>query len=493
MRCISMPETDSNGCAYIDGVYVCPADLKPSPLMSIPNLCREVQVTANFDFYKGQMECWIDINGKRHCPVNNGGNLDSCTKYAENPKCGFISSECVRGAQGKSGLCYVTDVTYDCGEDIEVPNRTQETTYDCPGDIACMGGECMDISTTVSQDFGKVYALMNAAQYTAQDMSCTGVDEDGNPTGDEDINCTAFEGTAGQCKIAVGGWQDCCESQGGIGMGTYIEMILAVSRLNESMETINREGSKITWLSDAAGAWVDMKGDAAEVVQQGVSFITKPFSSYLSNIGEVQSGFKDELVSEFTDRVAGQIKDKIQSVVAEYLKEGLSEIMGEAAAGQAAETAGQLVEAASEWAGTALGVVSWVYTAYVVANLIVQTVYECTEAEFNTVSQNELKNCHYVGSFCNKKALGTCIEKRRSYCCYKSPLSRIMNEQIRKQGDRLGEQFNGFGTPENPRCEGVPLDKIDRIDWDRVDLSEWLAILQATGNFPNGADWTLSR
>lgn len=123
-------------------------------------------------------------------------------------------------------------------------------------------------------------------------------------------------------------------------MGTYIEMILAVSRLNESMETINREGSKITCLSNAAGAWVDMKGDAAEVVQQGVSFITKPFSSYLSNIGEVQSGFKDELVSEFTDSVAGQIKDKIQSVVAEYLKEGLSEIMGEAAASQAAETAG---------------------------------------------------------------------------------------------------------------------------------------------------------
>ena len=488
VRCISMPETDSKGCAYIDGVYVCPEDLDPSPILSIPNLCKEVEVNANFNFYKGQMECWTDIYGKEHCPVNNGGNLDSCVKLAEDPKCGFISSECVKGAQGASGLCYVTDVTYDCGEDVEVPKRTQDATYNCPGNIACMGGECMDVSTTVSQDLGKVYALMNAAQNVAQDMSCTGVDSSGNPTGNENVSCTAFDGEAGQCKIAVGGWQNCCESQGGIGLGTYIELILAVSRLNSSMETISKEGSPITWVSDVAGAWVDMKGEAANVVQEGLNFITKPFSSYISNIGSVKDGFIDTVMDSFKDKVVDGIKDKITTVISDYLKRGMQDLMGEAAGAAAHKAATEMVEKASAYASTALTVVSWVYTAYVVANMIVQVVYECTEDEYNTVSQNELKNCHYVGSYCKKKVLGTCIEKRRSYCCYKSPLSRILSEQIRKQGDVLGAEFNGFGSPENPQCKGIPLDKIDKIDWDRVDLSEWLAILEATGNFPDGTN-----
>ena len=83
-----------------------------------------------------------------------------------------------------------------------------------------------------------------------------------------------------------------------------------------------------------------------------------------------------------------------------------------------------------------------------------------------------------------------CIEKRQTYCCYQSPLSRIMNEQIRKQGDILGVEFDGFGTPREPKCAGIPLEKVDKVDWDRIDLSEWIALLDSTGNLPN--DTTIS-
>ena len=60
--CISMPTIGSDGCAQIDGVFVCPHHLNPSPLPGISNLCMKVNVNADYDFYKGQMDCWTDIN-----------------------------------------------------------------------------------------------------------------------------------------------------------------------------------------------------------------------------------------------------------------------------------------------------------------------------------------------------------------------------------------------------------------------------------------------
>ena len=125
--------------------------------------------------------------------------------------------------------------------------------------------------------------------------------------------------------------------------------------------------------------------------------------------------------------------------------------------------------------------------------MIIQIVYKCTEEEYELTSQRELKNCHYVGGYCRNKKLGVCIEKRQVYCCYKSPLSRIINEQLRLQGDILGVEFDGFGTAKNPKCTGVPLDRIHLIDWDRVNLDEWIAILETNGQMPTEDSITLDK
>nr|WP_255573934.1 conjugal transfer protein TraN [Erythrobacter sp. SCSIO 43205] len=41
--------------------------------------------------------------------------------------------------------------------------------------------------------------------------------------------------------------------------------------------------------------------------------------------------------------------------------------------------------------------------------------------------------CAYVGTYCSKKVLGVCVTKRKAYCCFESKLSRILQEQGRKQ------------------------------------------------------------
>ena len=81
-----------------------------------------------------------------------------------------------------------------------------------------------------------------------------------------------------------------------------------------------------------------------------------------------------------------------------------------------------------------------------------------------------------------QKALGSvCIEKLKSYCCYNSPLSRIVNQQLRSPASSV---LGTFGPPENPSCDGLTISQLATVDWTKVDLSEWTALLTEHGLQP---------
>jgi conjugal transfer mating pair stabilization protein TraN len=127
------------------------------------------------------------------------------------------------------------------------------------------------------------------------------------------------------------------------------------------------------------------------------------------------------------------------------------------------------------------------YTAYVVTMMVIQIVWKCEEDEFELNAKRALNSCTKVGSYCKSKVLGVCIEKREAYCCFSSPLSRIIQEQVRPQ---LGMSF---GSAKAPQCEGIPLERLADIDWTQVNLDEWLALLKANGHFGDPAGMTLDR
>ncbi|EOG4985552.1 conjugal transfer mating pair stabilization protein TraN [Salmonella enterica subsp. enterica serovar Cerro] len=473
ITCIDNP-TDTTGCTVINGIKVCESQLKPSPLPGIPKLCKKVRVKADYDFYKGQMDCWTDPQGETHCPVNSGGNLNSCTEFENNPQCGFISSKCVDGAEGASGTCYVHEDTYDCGSDVAVPTLEKETEYQCGGPIRCMGDDCLDVSKTQSTDFARATALLNAAQFMTQDMSCTGLDGDKNPTGDENVICSAFAGEAGECKIAVGGVSDCCEKPSNISLADYLNLIMAVPKLDGAIMALGSEANP----SAIKGAYQILR----EPVLDGWTEVTKPFASYIENMsGAVDSFYQP--VEQFVDELIDQLTEQVKEVMADVMKSlGQDAATQEAAAGGAGKLAQEsLMESAATWLSTAMTI----YTVYVVAMVMIQMIWKCEEDEFTMNAKRALKNCSYVGSYCKSKVLGACIEKREAYCCFNSPLSRIIQEQVRPQ---LGESF---GDPKNPQCGGIPLDKIAEIDWSKVNLDEWLGILQQNGKFPDPSSLNL--
>lgn len=459
--------TTEDGCAYTNGIKICEHHLKPSPIPGISNLCKEIEVKASYDYYKGQLECFEDVNGVEQCIENDGGNLDTCTKYDDNPQCGFISGTCVEGAMGDSGTCYVNEETWDCGTSVDINTVEKNTKYECSGAIRCMGDDCLDPEQSENQsgNFAKASALLNAAQFMTQDLTCTGLNEDGSATTTENVHCTAFGGEAGECKIAVGGVSDCCEKPSNIGMSEYLSMIMAVPKLDAAI------GS----LSDT-----NIIKSSYQVIRQPVmdswSVVTDPFTSHMDNISGAVTEFFEPLTT---------LKDQLMDALNEKMTSVIESVFGEVAKDTAIDAGVQAgaSEAASESimanpASSMLGTLMSAYTAYVVTVAVIQMIYSCEKKEFEMNAKRATDSCTHVGSYCKSKILGLCIEKRQSYCCFNSPLSRIIQEQVRGQ---LGQSF---GSAKHPSCEGIPLDKIADIDWDRINLDEWLAILQANGQFP---------
>lgn len=347
-----------------------------------------------------------------------------------------------------------------------MPTLEKQTTYQCGGPIRCMGDDCLDISRTQSTDFARASALLNAAQFMTQDMACTGQDGNSNPTGQENVICSAFAGKKGECKIAVGGVQDCCEKPTNISLSDYLTLIMAVPKLDGAVMSLDT-GNIVK------GAYQVIRDPAL----QEWSEITKPFTSYVENLsGSVETFTQpiEQFVDQFIDQLKGQIQDIMMEIMSSSGQGAAVEPLAAQAASQATEN---LMKNATQWMSTA----STIYTVYVVSMIMIQMVWQCEQDEFTMNAQRALRNCAYVGSYCKSKVLGQCIEERQAYCCFNSPLSRIIQQQVRPQ---LGKTF---GTAKQPQCDGILLSDIDNIDWQQVDLSEWLGILQQHGKFRDPA------
>jgi conjugal transfer mating pair stabilization protein TraN len=117
--------------------------------------------------------------------------------------------------------------------------------------------------------------------------------------------------------------------------------------------------------------------------------------------------------------------------------------------------------------------------------LAIQLIWKCEDAEFEMNAQRELESCHYVGSYCKTEVLGQCIEKREAHCCFTSPLSRIMQEQVRLQTGQ------GWGSAKSPQCGGIPVETLAGIDWEAVNLDEWLALLSSQGMFAGDGNFDM--
>jgi conjugal transfer mating pair stabilization protein TraN len=481
--CSLMPVTDASGCTTLtNGTYVCPANMETPPIPNIDPLCQRADLNVSCSgITQGQMSCYIDINGHLQCPVNNGGNPDGCAQYRTNPNCGFISSKCLEGSGNTTGNCYVSQQTWDCGTTTEVPTTSTGSTYNCVGPIRCMGTDCMTPTSEQNHDFARAAGALQAAQAMHNDGSCS------NP--DDPSTCTVFAGKPAKCKRAVGGIVDCCKSPGGVSLSQYLELLYAVQKLDSAvMTTSSMEGSVLR------GSWETLRAPIDAV--QGTANVAWEYSKdWFSTAWESMSGTAaTSTAGSVTELSASAMLDKFKNDMIKKSAEWVYKTFGESATNALySNAAGSgVVDKSTGIAAdgttinpaitSSLGMIAMVYMYYTVALIVINLIWECEKEELELTVKRDLKLCHQVGSYCSQDTAFGCIESKESYCCYNSPLSRIIQEQI--------HPIDGasWGTPENPRCEGVDMITLNSIDWSRVNLDEWIGMLNVAGKFPNASN-----
>lgn len=84
-----------------------------------------------------------------------------------------------------------------------------------------------------------------------------------------------------------------------------------------------------------------------------------------------------------------------------------------------------------------------------------------------------------VGEYCSTKVLGVCIQKKRAYCVFESKLAQIVQQQGRQW--QLGI---GFGNPESPDCNGITVEQLQAINFEKLDFSNFYADLENGSAIP---------
>lgn len=468
---------NNSNCMTIGGVTLCDGQLEPAPAptQGIPNGCIRAEVNANCA-PNGTLECYTDVNGVLRCPQNTGGNPNGCATLESNPSCGFISSQCLDGTTGASGTCYVREETWDCGVTTSVPTSTTGTTYTCTGPIRCMGNECVTQVTENNPDFARALGALNTAQHIATDNNClTQASQNG---GHYDVStCTIFSGEPYECKRAVGGIVDCCETPGGVSLADYITLIY---KLNDAgaFETAAEWALEFppirgSWETLRAG-WDSVSGTFTDAW----SSVSDWFGSAWNSMGGGTTAAASEQAASLS---LDQFKQQIMQAAADWTRDMFGDAVADALF---TETGGSV--ALNQSVTNGLQTLSTIFMYYMIAMLIIQIVWECEERELELGAKRELRLCHRIGSYCRSRVASSCIESRTSYCCFSSPLSRIIQEQVRPQFPAMT-----WGTPQNPQCGGLTIDQLAQVDWSAVNLDEWIGILNLAGHYPNASNMNL--
>lgn len=113
---------------------------------------------------------------------------------------------------------------------------------------------------------------------------------------------------------------------------------------------------------------------------------------------------------------------------------------------------------------------------------IIKLVARCNEDENMLAIERPMDQTHKIGRECGKRisvVFGKmCVRRDHTYCSFNSPVSRIMQEEARKQ---LGI---GWGSTSNPNCRGLTMEEIQEVDWSEIDTSEWEKLIKENNAMP---------
>lgn len=441
------------------------------------------------------LACFTDKDGYQVCPEYdyNTDAHTSCDELTANPQCFYVGEACANGAVSKiTGVCQEFIVTYDCGANYPAScnqvNEGEKTI--CDSQIRCIGGECIDQKTESNADFIKAAAALQTMNQAQQDSNCDAASGD----------CALFAGEPMECQMAdmsVLGSVDCCNMPI---QGSWIDyMWLAqhswmATDMSVEMYSIAQNG---TLLTDTVGAWNMVSTGSVfqapiSTITETWSAVTEPFTSMYDSVatmlGETIQDIAGETISNLTTNLS---IDVIKQQMTQWMGEWIASTFGETAASTllsatSSTTASGVTTTTYSMSGSMLSsiitVVGIIYAIYQIAKMVVQLVFACTEDEMKLAmlkSQRLCTSTGEIGDYCSAETLFGCVARKEAYCCFSSPFSRVFQQQARPQ---LGKTF---GDPKAPNCAGLSISEIGRLDFHKMDFSEWIDMLMVSNQIPN--------
>jgi conjugal transfer mating pair stabilization protein TraN len=394
---------------------------------------------------------------------------ESCEPLRTSPACSFRTTFPVEGA-GEPGAPMLFEDVYDCETDRHVETVTATAGLACPPPVRGLGDDLVTPLTETNDSFAEAAAQLSAARFMAMDTEC------GDPTDPaaDPLACSVFTGERRTCSVAIFGIVDCCESPGGVSIAQYLSLAFAIGEVDGALGNLGT-GNPIR------GAWefvsspfTDAWGYASRQFASGVNSITgttvfNPTDVAARGLVTVVKQNLLNATAEWTASVFGDAAANalFQSAAGPAVEGGM--LLGDVALGPGLGVAASV-----------LGYVMLAYTIYNVAMLLASIVWSCSAQDLETAVKRELRACRSMGTYCSRSVFGVCLQRRRSFCCFASPLSRIMQEQIRLQTGR------SWGSARNPDCGGMSVAELNGVDFAALDLSEWLGILMDAGALPAG-------
>jgi conjugal transfer mating pair stabilization protein TraN len=375
--------------------------------------CVEGAATRNINGLDVYKDCW---QWQREYSCTLDSPISDCAELENNPSCEEIDSKCID--ELSDGRCSVFEHEYKCMTSEPI----KQTVQNCQTQQFCFEGHCFDTGYPPDGDFAKVIVMMEAAN---------------------EFSYGLFKGEARDCASERGwGMKNCCKDNNGLDGSSNASLIS--TSVEFGAEIVRAMGSPYVY---------------ASIMEYGTT--------------AMKTWANQELGTKVGEGAASSILPSFLStqVLASWGEEASSLTTGGWLSGNPTFSfyGFQFSFTYSATAGWSAAL-SFNPVGLIIAVIIqaIVNMTSCDEGDILTGAMQGQGLCHKVGSWCDKKSLGSCKITKEGYCCYPSKLVRIIQEQGRAQ---LGKVW---GSPKSPNCEGFTPEEFARIDFDNINFSEFI-------------------
>lgn len=333
--------------------------------------------------------------------------------------CSQIGSECIEYVDAGSGRCSLYEQKYQCKD----KEGGTSTVKDCGNQTYCMDGKCFDAGYPPDADFGMAMTGMEVVRQMGNYL--------------DPASLTLFNGKSSKCSVTLGIF-NCCQKNTkagsdngsmmqGIGMSLVKDVgyegirYLGATNVYDSLYANDMPG----FLAEGFGSLFGGSNVSDFAFSPSLSLygVTVGFGSYVPSLGMTQILSTESLYVGF-DPTSFAISVAIQVIV---------------------------------------------------------SLMSCDEDEQILALKRGQNLCYRVGSYCSKKVLGVCVQKKQSYCCFNSRLARLVAVAGHAQ---LGKSW---GSSKNPSCGGFTTAEIALIDFSQINFSEVIGEFKSKVKIPDYA------